>query len=152
MSSNCRRTTILVVDDDEMVTRVLMRALTSAHFSVVAADSLATAREKLDGSVIDLAVVDVNLPDGSGFDLVEELHCHAVPSIILTVRRARGDVVRGLDLGAEDYVPKPFVPSELVGRIQAVLRRLRPPETPEQIRHRDLDALHLDGPSQGGCT
>jgi two-component system, OmpR family, response regulator RegX3 len=119
-----RRRTILLVEDEESITTPLVEAIRRESFdtavSATAGESLALA----DRVKPDLVLLDVMLPDGSGFDVCRELRARSrVPIIMLTARGEEADRVAGLELGADDYVVKPFSARELVARIRAVLRR-----------------------------
>jgi two-component system copper resistance phosphate regulon response regulator CusR len=123
---------LLVVDDDPGLRRLLRRALQQSGMDCVAVDSAEGALAEMAGAVpgaFDLILLDVDLPDRPGWEFLEELrHRRNVPPII--VLSARGDVedrVRGLELGADDYVAKPFEIRELLARIEAVTRRFRAP-------------------------
>ena len=116
--------TILLVEDEESITAPLVEALEREGFdtavSATAGESLGLA-ERLKP---DLVLLDVMLPDGSGFDVCRELRARSrVPIIMLTARGEETDRVAGLELGADDYVVKPFSARELVARVRAVLRR-----------------------------
>jgi two-component system, OmpR family, KDP operon response regulator KdpE len=120
----------LLVDDDPGVRRVVTRSLESAGLSVAAAPDLASARRQLAEHEFSVAILDVNLPDGSGLDLCEEIHAtQRIPVVMLTVVGSEADVIRALEAGADDYVRKPFGPRELVARTRAVLRRARADST-----------------------
>lgn len=122
--------TILVVDDDDRLRDLVAEYLESRGFSVVTAedgeDGLARAR----AGGIDLVVLDVMLPGIDGFEVMKELRrTSKVPVIMLTARGDEMDRIVGLEIGADDYMPKPFNPRELVARVQAVLRRIEPAGT-----------------------
>lgn len=114
---------LLVVEDDTGIRTGLVRALTNAGYRCHAVDSAAAARSHPDRP--DLILLDLGLPDGDGLDLARELlgRWGDVPIIMLTARSDEMDVVIGLDVGAVDYVTKPFRLAELVARIRAQLRR-----------------------------
>lgn len=113
---------ILVVEDEPAIADAIDYALSTEGLSVVRAGTVQAARGLVDGA--DLVVLDVQLPDGSGFDLCRDLRrTSAVPVIFLTSRASEIDRVVGLELGADDYVVKPFSPRELSARVRAVLRR-----------------------------
>jgi two-component system response regulator RegX3 len=118
------RRTILLVEDEESITTPLVEALRREGFDTAVS---ATAGESLplaDRVKPDLVLLDVMLPDGSGFDVCRELRARSrVPIIMLTARGEEADRVAGLELGADDYVVKPFSARELVARVRAVLRR-----------------------------
>ena len=118
------RSVILVVEDEPSYQDALNVGLTVEGFVVVAAHSLAEARQLLMSSKPDLILLDVMLPDGSGVDFGREIHdSSTVPVIMVTARSSEVDVVLGLEIGAADYVTKPYRLRELVARIRAVLRR-----------------------------
>lgn len=115
---------ILLVEDDTMIIESLTAFLRQEGFSVENAPGQKKARERLLEGGFDLALLDVALRDGNGFALCREIKEEfGVPVIFLTASGDEYSVVTGLDLGAEDYIRKPFRPRELVSRIRAVLRR-----------------------------
>jgi two-component system, OmpR family, response regulator RegX3 len=118
------RRTILMVEDEESITVPLAEALAREGFDTEVAGTVAEALE-LAGSVApDLVLLDVMLPDGSGYDVCRELRGKSrVPIIMLTARGEETDKVVGLELGADDYIVKPFSAREVAARIRAVLRR-----------------------------
>ncbi|HEY7795557.1 MAG TPA: response regulator transcription factor [Gaiellaceae bacterium] len=125
--SNGKRT-ILLVEDEESITTPLAEALERDGFEPTiahtAADALAQARQRRP----DLVLLDLMLPDGSGLDVCRELRASSsVPIIILSARGEEADRVVGLELGADDYVVKPFSAREVIARIRAVLRRAAAP-------------------------
>jgi DNA-binding response OmpR family regulator len=118
--------TLLVIDDDEKLNRLLKRFLKEYGYEVYAAVDAAEGLKKIRTVLPDLVILDVMLPGMNGFDLCKRIReTSAVPVIMLTARGDVTDKVVGLELGADDYLPKPFEPRELVARIQAVLRRAR---------------------------
>ena len=122
MSSRPKRT-ILLVEDETSITEPLAEALRSEGFDTQVAGTVAEALE-LARRDPDLVLLDVMLPDGSGFDVCRELRARSqVPIIMLTARGEEADRVVGLELGADDYVVKPFSAREVVARVRAVLRR-----------------------------
>jgi two-component system OmpR family response regulator len=117
---------ILVVDDDPQIRFLVSRLLRANGYRVSAAANGREMNEFLQGAPVDLIVLDVMLPGTSGFDLCSELRrSSAVPVIMLTARGEENDRIAGLDLGADDYLAKPFSPGELVARINALIRRAR---------------------------
>ncbi|GLK56702.1 DNA-binding response OmpR family regulator [Methylopila capsulata] len=117
-------THILVVDDDEEIRKLLSRYLLTQGFRVSTASDGKELRERLGDGRIDLIVLDVLLPDASGIDLCRDLRkTSTVPVILLTALKEDVDRIIGLEIGADDYIGKPFNPRELVARIRAVLRR-----------------------------
>lgn len=114
---------ILLVDDDRELTSLLKELLEMEGFEVVVADDGEKALAVLDNS-IDLLLLDVMMPRKNGIDTLKELRQqHQTPVIMLTARGSELDRVLGLELGADDYLPKPFNDRELVARIRAILRR-----------------------------
>ena len=115
---------ILIVEDEESITAPLSEALSREGFETSVAHTAVTALEAWGAAKPDLVLLDVMLPDGSGFDVARELRrTSRVPIIMLTARGEEADRVAGLELGADDYVVKPFSARELVARVRAVLRR-----------------------------
>jgi len=132
--------TILVVDDEPKIVTLARDYLEHAGFAVLTAgdgpSALATIRQRRP----DLVVLDLGLPGLDGLDLTRELRRDStVPIVMLTARDDELDKLLGLELGADDYLTKPFSPRELVARVRAVLRRAdRPPEAAETIRAGDV--------------
>lgn len=118
---------ILVVDDDLEIRNLLGKYLAGKNFRVSLAADLQSFRKAVASSTIDLAVLDVMLPDGSGLDMCRDLRAQksTLPIILLTALKEDVDRILGLEFGADDYLGKPFNPRELVARIRAVLRRLQ---------------------------
>ena len=115
---------ILIVDDDADLLALVGFALTQAGFVVVKASDARTAIARFDAEVPDLAILDINLPDGSGFGICEVIRERGrTPVMMLTARGEEEDLVRALDLGADDYLTKPFSPRTLLARVRALLRR-----------------------------
>jgi DNA-binding response OmpR family regulator len=128
------KTTILIVEDDDALRAALESALTDAGFLVRAASSKAEALSPLAHSPT-LALVDLNLPDGDGFSLCKTIkESGGIPVIFLTVRDDEADIVRGLDMGGDDYITKPFRLPVLLSRIRAVLRRSGGGEPGDMLR------------------
>ena len=118
------RRTVLLVEDEQSITGPLAEALGREGFRAVVARTVAESLALAGRIRPDVVLLDVMLPDGSGFDVCRELRREsAVPIIMLTARGDEADRVVGLELGADDYVVKPFSARELVARIRAVLRR-----------------------------
>jgi two-component system phosphate regulon response regulator PhoB len=115
---------ILIVDDDADLLSLVAFALSQAGYVVVKASDVPEALRVFAAESPDLAILDINLPSGSGFDVCRAIRQRSrVPIMMLTVRNEEGDLVKALDLGADDYLTKPFSPRELLARINAVLRR-----------------------------
>ncbi|MEM7300752.1 MAG: response regulator transcription factor [Pseudomonadota bacterium] len=127
---------ILVVDDDARIRDLLSRYLGENGFRVSVASDAADARRKLIGLAFDLLIVDVMMPGESGTELTQTLREKMdVPVLMLTARSETESRITGLQAGADDYVPKPFDPRELLLRINNILRRSMQPESPavEQV-------------------
>jgi DNA-binding response OmpR family regulator len=117
-------TTILLVDDDTALCEALTRLLAMDQIAVSSAHSIADGSVKLSSKRYDLIVLDIMLPDGDGRKMLQKIRDDSdIPVIMLTARGDAGDRIAGLESGADDYIPKPFVAAELVARIRAVLRR-----------------------------
>jgi two-component system phosphate regulon response regulator OmpR len=116
---------ILVTDDDPEIRKLLARYIENQGYSVTLAASCHELHERLATHQVDLIVLDVMLPDGSGLDLCRDLRAQRsnVPIILLTALKEDVDRIIGLEIGADDYLGKPFNPRELIARIKAVLRR-----------------------------
>ena len=144
---------VLIVEDDPDLAAMVAEYLGRSGFDVAQAGSIAVARQRLAADPFDIVVLDVMLPDGDGFDLCREIRVGStVPILMLTARGDATDRIVGLELGADDYLPKPFEPRELLARMRAILRRGRL-ETPtrELLRFgrleidRDARELRIDG-------
>src|SRR5919198_3609957 len=115
---------VLIVDDEPMVRDVLERYLTRSGFITESAADGEAAMRAFDASTPDLVLLDLMLPRIDGFDVFHRIRARATtPVIMLTARGEETERVAGLELGADDYVAKPFSPREVVARVQAVLRR-----------------------------
>jgi len=126
----------LVVDDDRNVHDIVRMYLDREGFEVTAADDGLAALESLSRSVPDLVILDVMMPGIDGFEVCRRIRrLHDVPIIFLTCRDEDVDTIIGLEVGADDYITKPFNPRELVARVKAVLRRAQPAPA--------LEARHL---------
>lgn len=118
---------ILIVDDEPAISETLAYALRADGFTASSSTLGGEALALLESGEYDLVVLDVGLPDMSGFDVCRRLRRFSdIPVLFLTARSDEVDRIVGLELGGDDYVPKPFSPREVVSRIRAILRRLRP--------------------------
>ena len=128
---------LLVVDDDRRIRDLLSRFLSNEGYRISTAETAADARAKLKGLSFDLIVLDVMMPGENGFDFAKSLReISSVPILMLTARDAAESRIRGLEMGADDYLPKPFEPRELSLRIANILKRAQPaapPPAPEQV-------------------
>jgi DNA-binding response OmpR family regulator len=128
---------VLVVDDERAIRRLLRMYLTDAGFTVAEAATGEEGLEQVRRGGIDLVLLDVMLPEMDGFTVIRRLREMAhVPVIMVTARTDETNRVTGLELGADDYVVKPFSPVEVVARVKAVMRRVHAPPDP----HRTLRA------------
>ena len=114
---------ILIVEDDITIIRTLEAYLYSEGFEIVSVSSQREALAALENENVDLLLLDISLAEGSGLAVCEAAKGHGLPVIFLTASGDENSVVRGLDMGADDYIAKPFRPRELVSRIRSVLRR-----------------------------
>ena len=124
-------TRILLVDDEPHIIALLERALRTDGLEPLVAEDGETALELLETEEVDLIILDVGLPGIDGFDVLRRVRGSgsAVPVIMLTARSGTNDTVEGLDAGASDYVPKPFVVAELLARVRSRLRESPGPAT-----------------------
>ncbi|MEE8516771.1 MAG: response regulator [Alphaproteobacteria bacterium] len=127
---------ILVVDDDRRLRDLLLKYLSENDFRVTTAEHAAMARAKLESLAFDLIVLDVMMPGETGLELTRSLRAESrVPILLLTAMGEPEDRIAGLERGADDYLPKPFEPRELVLRIRTILSRVPPPtEVPRLVR------------------
>ena len=136
---------ILVVDDEPRMIRFIQMNLELEGYQVSQALNGFEALTKLRDDLPDLVILDVMMPDMDGFETLRLLReVSAVPVIMLTVKADEADKVRGLELGADDYVTKPFSPRELSSRVKAVLRRTEMPAPVEKSVTRIDDYLQID--------
>jgi len=128
---------LLLIDDDLRLTAMVGDYLRNAGYAVDAAGSVAAGRERLRHGNYDALVLDLMLPDGDGLELTRELRADArtrrLPLLMLTARGEPMDRILGLEIGADDYLPKPFEPRELLARVKALLRRSAPEPTQDEV-------------------
>jgi DNA-binding response OmpR family regulator len=121
---------LLLIDDDARLTGMVGDYLRGAGFEIEVAHTLAAGRERLHSQSYDALLLDLMLPDGDGLDFTRGLRADArtrrLPLLMLTARGEPMDRIVGLELGADDYLPKPFEPRELLARVKALLRRAQP--------------------------
>jgi two-component system, OmpR family, response regulator RegX3 len=150
---------ILVVEDEESISQPFAEALRRAGFEAVVTATAAGALQLADSEEPDLVMLDLALPDGDGRDVCRELRRRSdVPIVMLTARGTELDKIVGLELGADDYVVKPFSAAEVISRIRAVLRRSAPRENgsraeaqkPVRIRELELDPAARIARFRGG--
>jgi DNA-binding response OmpR family regulator len=128
---------LLLIDDDTRLTGMVGDYLRKNGYEVDTAGSLAAGREQLKAAHYDALLLDLMLPDGDGLDLTRELRAiprtQRLPLLMLTARGEPLDRIVGLEIGADDYLPKPFEPRELLARVKALLRRAAPATTPDEV-------------------
>ena len=132
---------ILIVEDDPGIQDMLKYSLSAEGYTLFQAFTVKQGWETIENKAIDLVLLDWMLPDNSGIDLLHRIRKYhsLLPVIMVTAKSEEDDRILGLDVGADDYVTKPFSVRELISRIQAILRRSMPDEQPVQI-----DSLYLD--------
>jgi DNA-binding response OmpR family regulator len=137
-----RKYCVLVVDDEQHILNFLSSKLRASGYEVLTASNGVEALEQVEAQEPDLVVLDILMPKKDGFETLKQLRTFSpVPAIILSAKGTNADKVKGLSLGADDYLAKPFSPDELIARIEAVRRRLSPDEKrkiPDQLSLGDL--------------
>ena len=132
---------LLLIEDDGALGRGIRLALEGGGLEVTVCRSLAEGRRALESGAFDLLILDINLPDGNGLDFLRALRReHAVPVILLTANDLETDIVAGLELGADDYITKPFSLAVLRARVHAQLRR----GTPAPAERVEIDRFSFD--------
>lgn len=130
--------TILVVDDDKSIVRLVSSYLEQEHFKVFTAYNGATALQILRREIVDLVILDLMMPERDGWDVTRTVRNDTkladIPIIMLTARIGDTDKILGLELGADDYVTKPFNPREVIARVRTVLRRTVPKQASNILR------------------
>ena len=140
-----KRFTILVVDDDEQILDFLRPKLKGSGYHVLTAGNGIEVLEMTKTHKPDLLVLDLMMPGKTGLEILEEIRdFSAVPVIFLSARGTDADKIKGLELGADDYLSKPFNPDELVARIEAVRRRSEPAETRKPLKPLHFEDLTID--------
>lgn len=131
---------VLIVDDDAQILRALSTGLRASGYEVLVAPDGRTALDAAATGAPDVVLLDLGLPDFDGSEVIRRLRSWSeVPVIILSVRESQEDKVRALDLGADDYVTKPFAMDELLARMRAVARRARTDAAPPVLRFGELE-------------
>ena len=147
------RPSVLVLDDEDQITKLLEMALSEDGCDVCTVSSISEFQDKQAEQAFDIYIIDLGLPDGNGLSLIQELSRNpACGVIILSGRGADTDRIVGLEIGADDYITKPFKLRELVARVHAVLRRTQKHRIGQQEVARDMDsttdttsAIQFDG-------
>ena len=117
---------ILLVEDNEVLAKGLIYSLEQKKYKIIYTTTGNTALQELKNNTIDFVILDISLPDGNGFDLYKNyIKSKDIPTIFLTARDDESDIVKGLELGAEDYITKPFGVKELLTRINKIVLRKR---------------------------
>jgi two-component system phosphate regulon response regulator PhoB len=142
-------TSILIVDDEAAIRDMLRMALEIADYQCLEAENIRDAHQLIVDKVPDLVVLDWMLPGGSGIELLRRLKrdeaTRELPVIMLTAKTAEDNIIQGLEVGADDYVTKPFAPRELIARVRALLRRGGDSGKNERLQ---VSGLVLEGESQ----
>ncbi|HDN04320.1 MAG TPA: response regulator transcription factor [Chloroflexi bacterium] len=139
MSSEKTRYKILAVDDEQRMVRFIQLNLEQDGFEVVTAYNGKEALEQVRTQLPDLILLDIMMPDINGFEVLKKIReVNNVPVIMLTAKGEEDDRIQGLELGADDYITKPFSPRELVSRIRAVLRRTK------SFKEDQVDQIEVD--------
>jgi DNA-binding response OmpR family regulator len=140
-----RQYRVLVVDDEQHILNFLSSKLRASGYEVLTASNGVEALEQVEAQEPDLVVLDILMPKKDGFETLKELRTFSpVPTIILSAKGTNADKVKGLSLGADDYLAKPFSPDELIARIEAVRRRLSPDEKRKICDQLSLGDLVID--------
>lgn len=140
-----RQFRVLVVDDEQRILNFLSSKLKASGYEVSTASNGVEALEQVQALEPDLVVLDILMPQKDGFETLKELRTFSpVPTIILSAKGTNADKVKGLSIGADDYLAKPFSPDELVARIEAVRRRLAPSEKRKTYDHLSVGKLTID--------
>ena len=131
---------LLLVEDDPSLRQAILSALVQGGYTAVAVPDGIQAAQRLRSEVFDLILLDLGLPFVDGWEILAQLEAHPLPSVIvISARGSEGEKVRALDSGADDYLTKPFGADELLARIRAVLRRVRPsPVAQQSVRCGDV--------------
>lgn len=135
---------ILMIEDDTSLSQMVAEYLSGFGMQITIAPTIGEGREQFTRNEFDALLLDVMLPDGDGFDMCREIRSTSdIPILMLTARGEDTDRIVGLELGADDYLPKPFNPRELVARLRAILRRRQSPQ-PQHERVLRFGNLEID--------
>lgn len=136
---------VLIVDDEDRTLNFVKTKLKASGYEALTAHDGIEALERVNAQQPDLIVLDVLMPKMNGFDVLKELRSFSsIPVIVLSARGSDTDKIKGLELGADDYLPKPFNPNELVARIEAVRRRLEPEEDRKNLEPLSIGGMDVD--------
>ena len=114
---------ILLVEDNLTIAKGLVYSFNQNNYEVTHTTTIKETTKKLENEKYDITILDITLPDGNGFELYKNIKRYNIPTIFLTAKDEEDDIVKGLELGAEDYVTKPFSTRELIARINRILLR-----------------------------
>ena len=129
MTSETETVRILIVEDDESISEIVSRVLSAEGYDTCVAENGVKGIEKYYLTLPDLIILDVKMPEMDGWEMLERLRqISGCPVIMLTVFGSTDDIIKGLELGADDYLVKPFGVQELIARVNAVLRRSNVPQ------------------------
>ena len=132
--------TILLVEDDKNISNTISYYLQSEGFTIHTAKNMKEGIKKIKNNDYNLMLLDINLPDGTGYDLYQEMKTiQEIPTIFLTALDEEKDIVKGFDLGADDYITKPFHARELLSRIKNVLRHNVKKEKEKTIKIKNVE-------------
>lgn len=152
MTLNTKSTNVLLLEDDPTIAKTVVYALERAGLQVTHCLLVQDAKLQIERKIPDLLVLDIGLPDGSGLDVCKKMRSHPshahIPIIMLSAQSEEIDRVLGLELGADDYVTKPFSPRELVARVNALLRRSTLADTRANLINHGQNALFIEPDSQ----
>jgi DNA-binding response OmpR family regulator len=135
---------VLIVDDEPQIGDVLSAYLAREGFTVSTHTTAEGGLAAITATPPDVVLLDLTLPDGNGLDLLQDLRARNIPTLIVSARSDEVERVVGLELGADDYITKPFSPREVVARLRAVLRRVRSPSGDESPPHRRVRVGDLE--------
>lgn len=140
-----QESTILVVEDEQSISEVITLYLKQSGYQVIAVHDGRAALQELTKAQPDLVILDLMLPEIDGWEIARRIRAAgSTPIIMLTARREESDRILGLEMGADDYVVKPFSPQELVSRVRAVLRRVQQPTPAPQSQMIVMPGLQID--------
>ena len=134
---------ILAVDDEKPIANLIRISLKNVGYICDVANDGNTALDMIDSNVYDLILLDIMLPEVDGFELMEYIRPLGIPVIFLTAKDALNDRVKGLRMGAEDYMVKPFEVAELIARVEVVLRRYKKTEDSFELNGLSVDAVSM---------
>jgi two-component system phosphate regulon response regulator OmpR len=141
----CMENKVLIIDDDEKLCKLLKEYLEDNGFKVIALADGSNVKKTLQKELPKMVILDIMLPGKDGLEVLKEIRMdHTIPVIMLTAKGDHTDRIVGLELGADDYLPKPFNPRELLARMRAVLRRAAPEER-DQVRKKEDTVLKVGG-------